>query len=323
MSEHLISIVVPVYNLEPYLDFCLDSIIEQTYQNLEIILVNDGSTDNSLNICEKYRKNDSRINVISQVNSGVSAARNTGLQCSNGDFFCFVDGDDYITPNYIQLLYEGIIRNKSDVSVCKIGKLKRNDFQVLTTQDLEVNYALISKNKALSDMLYQKGLSWEVVAKLYRKETLQDLRFDETESIGEDFTFSYQYLHNCNRITICNFTGYFYLLREGSATQSRFSEKHRSVLNVAGKFEKFISTHYPQLANCSNYFTLHSYVDLVDRIYFSEEYSKIELRKYKKEILHKLPFLISNSRIKLKFKIRVMIMLLNSNLYKFIKRKIR
>lgn len=322
MNLPLISIIVPIYNLELYLDICLSSIIKQIYPNLEIILVNDGSTDSSLSICEKYCQLDSRIKVISQVNSGVSVARNTGLEYAKGEYICFIDGDDYIIPNYIQLLADAIIEYQTDISVCKIAKLKHTDFNIVKMHSANKKVSVIDSKKALCEMIYQRDLSWEVVAKLYSKKSLQGLLFDKNESIGEDFTFSYHYLHNCNGVAVCDFTGYYYLLRSGSATQSQFSEKHRSILNVANKFERFICDNYPKLSHCSTYFTLHSYVDLVDRLYFSDSPNRDSMRIYKNQIVKRIMAMLPNRNIKLKFKIRVLIMLINPALYRFIKRKI-
>ena len=118
MNKPLISVVVPVYNVEQYLKKCLDSIIKQKYNNLEIIIVNDGSTDNSQKICQEYVKKDKRIKLITQKNQGLSAARNTGIDNAHGKYISFVDSDDYLDLEFINELYNTIIENKSDISAC-------------------------------------------------------------------------------------------------------------------------------------------------------------------------------------------------------------
>lgn len=317
----LVTVIVPIYNLEKYLDICLESIVRQSYPNLEIILVNDGSTDGSLTLCEMYAKLDTRIHVISQKNSGVSVARNTGLKHAKGEYICFIDGDDYIISNYIQLLVDAILEHKADMSVCHITKLKHSRFHTVPDSPLLPSVSILNSGQALCQMIYQKAFSWEVVAKLYSRKSIHDLQFDKNERIGEDFTFSYHYLHHCQRIAVCQFTGYFYLLREGSATQSHFSEKHRDILNVANKFEQFIQDKYPALSHCSTYFTLYAYVDLVDRLYFTEHADKEEIRLYRQQIIKRIGALLNNE-VKYKFKLRVLIMLFNQSLYKFIKRRV-
>lgn len=317
----LVTVIVPIYNLEKYLDLCLGSIVTQSYPNLEIILVDDGSTDGSLALCKTYSKLDTRINVISQKNSGVSVARNMGLKHAQGEYICFIDGDDYIIPDYIQLLVEAILEHKADMAVCQITKLKHEEFRAPPPHLIIPSVSIIDVEQALHQMTYQKTFSWEVVAKLYSKKIIHDLQFDKNERIGEDFTFSYHYLHRCQRIVVCQFTGYFYLLREGSATQSHFSEKHRDILNVANKFEQFIQDKYPELSHCSTYFTLYAYVDLVDRLYFTEYANKEEIKTYKKQIIKRIDVLL-NSEVKFKFKVRILIILFNQGLYKFIKRRI-
>lgn len=115
----LISIIVPVYNVEKYLEHCLNSIINQTYKNLEIILVNDGSTDNSLEICESFKQKDSRIKIITKGNGGLSSARNEGLKIAKGNYISFVDSDDWIDADFIKALYNNLISTDSDMSTCE------------------------------------------------------------------------------------------------------------------------------------------------------------------------------------------------------------
>ena len=124
--EELISVVVPVYNVEKYIDKCINSIINQTYKNLEIILVDDGSPDNCGNICDEYAKKDNRIIVIHKENGGLSDARNTGIEVSKGKYITFIDSDDYISDNYVSFLYNLIIEYKADISIGKHYVLYEN-----------------------------------------------------------------------------------------------------------------------------------------------------------------------------------------------------
>ena len=131
----LVSIIVPVYNAAKYLNRCLNSVVNQTYSNLEIILINDGSTDASLNICKEYAENDKRIILVDKINEGVSIARNTGIKESSGDFIAFLDADDWIAPNYIEQLMKPFENENIDISVC--------DYQIcneFTSSSVESDY---------------------------------------------------------------------------------------------------------------------------------------------------------------------------------------
>ena len=122
--EDLISVIVPIYNIEPYVNRCVESVVKQTYSNLEIILVDDGSEDNSPSICDKWKEKDSRIVVIHKANGGLSDARNAGMKISHGKFYSFVDGDDEISPNMLVRLYKALRNTESDVSMSRIEKIE-------------------------------------------------------------------------------------------------------------------------------------------------------------------------------------------------------
>ena len=121
-----VSIIIPVYNVQKYLRKCLDSIVNQTFKNIEIIIINDGSSDNSLNICKEYSKKDKRINIINKHNEGVSKARNTGLLYATGEYISFIDSDDWVEQNMIEELYNSITSNKADLCICNFIKENKN-----------------------------------------------------------------------------------------------------------------------------------------------------------------------------------------------------
>ena len=132
MKSDLISIIVPVYKVEKYIDECIKSIINQTYTNLEIILIDDGSPDNCGKICDEYAKNDKRIKVIHQKNMGQSVARNVGLEYAKGDYIGFVDSDDYIKNNMFEVLHNNLVSYNADISICNIIKVKNNKLEKST-----------------------------------------------------------------------------------------------------------------------------------------------------------------------------------------------
>ena len=203
----LISVIVPVYNAEDYLGRCLDSIIEQTYTNLEIILVDDGSTDRSGAICDEYRDRDDRIHVIHKENGGASSARNRALDISTGTYISFVDNDDWINVDHLEIMMKEI--GDSDVCVCGIHSI--TDGQVITEQmprpcTLEGKAALEAVINGTEAIYY---VVWN---KLYKAETLRNVRFANT-AFADDFYFTPRALYNSRKTTLTNKCWYNYSLR--------------------------------------------------------------------------------------------------------------
>ena len=188
MNQPLISVIVPVYNVTEYLPRCLDSICNQTYQNLEIILVDDGSTDNSLEICNRYAVKDKRIIVIHQKNGGLSAARNTGMDHMHGNFFTFIDSDDWITPDYCQVLFDLINQSEADVSTA--------NYTLVYDDGSQSPYRTLDETKIFSGFedLFEFGLKVHHTAwlKLYRTTTCGSLRFNPYYSLSEDLDFYFR-----------------------------------------------------------------------------------------------------------------------------------
>ena len=180
-----ISIIVPIYNVEKYLEKCIKSILSQTYKNLEIILVDDGSPDKCGMICDKYKEIDDRIIVIHQENKGLSGARNTGLKNANGKYVCFIDSDDYINEHMIETLYENLIKTGSDISICDFFQVKENEN--IKIKKIENAVKIMNKQECLKKLLYHKYkldiVTWN---KLYKQELFNNIEFPEGK-IYEDF----------------------------------------------------------------------------------------------------------------------------------------
>lgn len=224
--EDLISIVVPVYNVENYVKECLDSILGQSYSNLQIIIVNDGSTDQSGNICEEYAKKDSRVEYVYQKNKGLSAARNKGISCAKGEFICFVDSDDYVHKKYVECLYYGMINNNADMSMC--GYIRDGFFVEKKDNNIKCNIydgKEMMRNFYSFDVLFM-NVAWN---KLYRKKAFLNERFPEG-MLYEDFALNARIMYSCNRIAICDQELYFYRRNRQGITLSSFSEKQLDAL---------------------------------------------------------------------------------------------
>lgn len=215
----LISIIVPVYNVQEYLPKCLDSIINQTYKNLEIILVNDGSTDNSGRICDEYAEKDSRIVVIHKVNGGVSSARNSGLMIAKGNYIGFVDPDDWIADDMYEILYKNIKKFNAYVSVCKLKYVNTRNESI--TNSVNINNTLfLDQIQSLKYLLdFKTGYSCGPCNKLYKKEVIN--KFNGNLSIAEDLLQNFEIYFNLQNVTVFEkIEKYFYYFRDNSASHS-------------------------------------------------------------------------------------------------------
>ena len=182
MQQEKISIVVPIYNVEKYLERCIKSIINQTYKNLEIILVDDGSKDNCYNICEIYKKQDNRIVVIHKENGGLSDARNVGLLNSTSELICFIDSDDYVQKDYIEMLYNNLIEFKADISVCGFSHEREGQKSKYEKREYTETY---DSQEALKKMINLNS-NFSVCAwnKLYRKKLFDNIEYPKEFTSG-------------------------------------------------------------------------------------------------------------------------------------------
>lgn len=223
----LISVIVPVYNVERVLHFCIDSIIAQSYKDFELILVNDGSADNSGEICDQYAERDKRISVIHKENGGVSSARNVGIKKSKGEYICFIDADDYVEQSYLMDLIQYKEENpKFDNIWCGFqtvdNYVNANTLQKNVYNSKEQK-SVVSKNQIMD--LHEKWLDSGPVCKLYSRKLIIDnqLSFIETLSLGEDLSFNFQYLDITDSdILLINKCLYNYYYVNSSSLSSKF-----------------------------------------------------------------------------------------------------
>lgn len=231
----LVSIVIPVYNLEEYIQSCIESLRRQTYQNLEIIIVNDGSTDNTLSTIKKLARNDGRIKYIDQKNQGVSVARNRGIEESRGDYFMFVDGDDVMKAQAVSLMVEAALETEADVVCAGIEKhieYPSDDILLRDIRNINNARSVLSSDEALKELLYEKKITNGPFAKLFLTKKFKANRFPEGVSIAEDLYFNYKALLQARTVTLLYTKVYYYILRQGSAMQTAFSSKKMDGLRI-------------------------------------------------------------------------------------------
>lgn len=243
-NNYLVSIIVPVYNTEAYIKRCLDSIINQNYRNLEIILINDGSTDNSPAMCDFYAETDSRIRVIHKENGGQSSARNAGLDVCNGDYISFIDSDDWIEPGMYATLLEQLEKYDASLAVCGRYDAYEDADGKKVGKSIE-NSGLFDAYDVLPEMAVGRLSDFSVCDKLYRKDLWQNTRFPEGE-IYEDFAVMYKVLIAAERVVLCNKPFYVYFHRKNSTVTSGFREALTDYPRQTKRFILDISEWYPE-----------------------------------------------------------------------------
>lgn len=224
----LISVIVPVYKVEDYLEKCITSIINQTYKNLEIILVDDGSPDKCGEICDKFAKKDKRIIVLHKKNGGLSDARNKGLEKATGKYVSFIDSDDFISSDYFEYLYKILNENDADMSV--ILPYKFSTYESIKTDEKKEKIEIYNSKEALITMLYQKKFDNAAWGKLYKKEIIENIEFP-VGKLYEDIGTTYKYILNSNKIVYSDRKIYYYLQRPDSIMGKPFRIKEMDYID--------------------------------------------------------------------------------------------
>lgn len=286
-KKELISIIVPIYNVEEYLEKCIESIIKQTYENLEIILVDDGSTDNSGKICDIYAKKDERIKTIHRENSGVSVTRNIGLENCNGEYIGFVDPDDYISPTMYEILYDTLKRNNADISMCSYQCFDSEKIE-FTKSNNEISY---NKNEALKELILDKDITSHLWNKLYKKDLFNEVSFP-INKIYEDVGTIYFVLEKANLIIYNKSIQYAYFQRSTSLCNSISEKKMNNYIEMIDDRYKYLKSNFKELEEILN----------ISRIQSSLIFNYIVAKDKNKELFNS-QLLVNdyNKNIKIKF----------------------
>ncbi|UNC93475.1 glycosyltransferase family 2 protein [Candidatus Contubernalis alkaliaceticus] len=265
--HELITIIVPIYKCEKYIRKCIDSIVNQTYKNLEIILVNDGSPDKCGEICDHYSKIDKRFKVIHKENGGISDARNTGLNAARGKYISFADCDDYLHPKMLEVLWQLITTHNADISICDYLKTYPNDSVEVVEQEKAIKvYSNIEALHILfTELPLHEDLAWNVPwNKLYLSKLFNEFRFPKGR-VYEDVATIYKLLHKSRKIVKTNKPLYYYLQRDDSVTKS---QQHRI----------FSLDILDACSESADYFLQHGLIDLYEIT--AHEYMKTIIRVY-------------------------------------------
>ncbi len=270
-----ISIVVPVYNVEKYLKRCIDSLIRQTYENIEIVLVNDGSKDNSGLICDALAEMDSRIRVFHKKNGGLSDARNYGIEHASGDYLCFVDSDDYISCDYCMKMYEIAIKEDADIVICQYDRFEGERFNDSSEQ--KDNYIICDKHEALKNLYSREGelytLAWN---KLYKKSVIGDIRYP-VGLVNEDEFTTYKFILNSEKIVVLDSVLYYYFRNENSITTANKYMENMDVFKALRERKKVLQ----ECNNMSDIIKLHDKTFLNRIIFRNKNLMTTNKVKYK------------------------------------------
>lgn len=241
----IISVIVPVYNVKKYLAKCIDSICRQTYNALEIILVDDGSTDGSGDLCDQYAQKDDRICVIHKPNGGQAEARNMALDIATGEYITFVDSDDYVAADYIEVLYQLLKEYDADISMVGFKNVFEGDLKVENTYEETVR-VVFSQKEAIRDQLHMRHITAAVWGRLYKANIFAKLRFPVGE-IYEDLAVTYPILFSAERFVYDSRQLYCYLIREGSTMQRPFDVRQYVEVRWIEEAMRLVESKYPEL----------------------------------------------------------------------------
>ena len=315
-----ISIIVPIYNCADYIEKCVESILKQTYNNIEILLVDDGSTDNSLSVCKKMQKKDNRIKVLHKENGGVSSARNYGIRESIGDYVCFIDSDDWIDEKYCEVLMNGLNLG-GDISV--VGVKVKNELEEEKISILN-DYKKINKSEGYKLIFTDRNFFGFPVNKLYKKSILNKMGnswFNEQIHACEDTLFNVNYLDYCENIIFNNTPMYFYYQREGSATKNdTINEKKLSVFKSLDAMEKVYKASSPENLVYLYIFYIYNYYLIKIRLFRTKNHYKLKIKKINKIYITIMKSKKVSFKEKCKISIRYIFPRLNDVMYHVKKR---
>lgn len=277
-----ISIVVPVYNVEKYLDKCISSILEQSFTDFELILVDDGSNDHSGRKCEEYKKRDPRIKVVHQENQGLSSARNIGIETSKGKYITFIDSDDFVHPKMLEILYNNILENKADISACGYDMVPEG--KKISVKSISNNISIHNNIQSVKKIV-EKSESIMIIAccKLYKLSLFQDVHYPAGKYHEDEFA-TYKLLYKSNKIVVTDAKLYYYVQRPNSITGSTYSIKRLDKLEALEQAINFFKNQdNKELAYLAEFRYLFNIQIAYYRVKYEMKYNKSIMDKLKKQ----------------------------------------
>ena len=310
-----ISVLVPVYNAEKYIEKCIKSIINQTYKDIEIVLIDDESKDNSLNIMKNLQKQDNRIKIVSVENKGVADARNSAIENATGKLLTFVDSDDTIDEDYLEIMYNNLKKYDADIAVinCKniieeTGAILHKDFGIKQIKEY-------TSTEAVKDLFYYNFLRHSPWGKLYKRNVWNNIKFPLGKNY-EDLAIIYKTFLNANKIIYIPEEKYNYLIRKGSIVHNEIRKTDaQAIIEYCSKILEDVNKNYPELTKAAEFLLVDHELYLWYRIPDNKEYkeylkiAKANVKKYRKNVL-------KDKNVSKKHKIAIILSYFGRNIYK-------
>lgn len=310
--EPLISVIVPIYKVERYLKKCIDSIINQTYKNLEIILVDDGSPDSCPKICDEYEKKDSRIKVIHKQNGGLSDARNAGIDVAKGDYIAFVDSDDYIEQDMYEMLYTILKKYNADISISS-RYIVNEDGKRFAYTSKDSNILDMDAKEALRRIFSFKDFDMSSCDKLYNIRLFKDIRYP-CGKLNEDYYVIPQLFHKSKKIVYIPIPLYNYLQRQGSITKGK--EVKLDIIDASKFLFEFYNKNYKELLYVADTILAFAYVSVVNNHIINGKKMNNDLKQEAKTVVRqKLVSVLKNENITVTKKLQIFLLAINTELY--------
>ena len=313
LTRELISVIVPVYNVEQYLKKCVDSIVNQTYKNLEIILVDDGATDSSGEICDELEKLDNRIKVYHKENGGLSDARNYGVARATGSYIGFVDSDDFIDAEMYEKLYEAIIKEDADVAECNLKIVYPERVELFTDKRY---YQVCTKQEYLEEYLKIEKIFGSACVRLIKTNIAKKIEFP-VGKLYEDTYYAYDLIDIADKYVLMDNACYNYLMRENSITNAKFNPRIFDLIEIVEKFHVNVYRNYPSLKEAADCRKMYAYFSVLNSILLEENFKNntfyLQIINYFKENYKKL---LNNKYITRNRKLSIILIKLNINIYR-------
>ena len=303
MNTPLISIIVPVYNVEKYLKRCVDSLLQQTYKNIEIILVDDGSPDNCGIICDDYANKHDNIKILHQKNQGLSAARNNGVKISRGEYISFVDSDDYVITEYIEILYSALIQYGADISAAGIFYVTNE--KVSPSEPPEKVYSdLLTKEKMIFKMYHYEGTNDACWGKLYKRSIIEDNPFP-VGKMYEDLITVGKIVSECDKIAYSSKCIYYYVKCENSILNSKLTQKHiDDGIDAAKQLVVLIQEKMPSEVSTAIYKFCSKIYNYMPRMLGDSDFERQTYKRLQMEIAPYIMPLLKDRTVSLGFKLK-------------------
>ncbi len=316
---HKVSVIVPVYNVSSYLCDCVDSLLSQTYENIEIILVDDGSPDDCPTLCDSYAEKYEKVIVVHKANGGLSSARNAGIQIATGDFLAFVDADDYVDKGYIECLLDACINNNCEISACGY-------FEYYSSENFNIicgdNSTVFSSDDAIKNIFIMKNdicvVAWN---KLYAARLFKECGISyPVGKIHEDVFTTYKLCSMTNTVAYVNKPLYYYVQRKESIMGQVFSPKRLQLLEAVDSIKPFVEKNSPQFDEEYNYYVFLNYLTLLNKMADSNYRDKKMFLKLRRSLFDVKKQLSGNKYFGFKHKLTCLFMCFGMNLFYQIRR---